>query len=132
MPDGKNKLKVVYHEDHQVDVQHVRGEPVVCTDCRYAGWIAQYEFTANRLPVSCLYYSGGADPHDGDRVVFDKTTEKPWRDGEKARQRKWRKLYPFCADKNQDGQCTDFLRAKKPSWPIRIFNSLFRRRAMRP
>ena len=71
MSEPGKKLKVVYHEDHSTDVLHTRGEPVICRDCRHAGWLTQYEFKKNKVPVRCLFYSGGADPQDGDRLKLD-------------------------------------------------------------
>ena len=130
MSESGKKLKVVYHEDHSTDVLHSRGAPVICRDCRHAGWLTHHEFAKHRIPFTCLLYSGGADPQDGDRVKLD------WADAargdlhyqDQACFDKWRELYPKCESKNQDGQCEDFIRALKQSWWTRTF----RRRAMRP
>jgi len=128
MSAGK-KLKVVYNEDHSTDVLHTRGEPVICRDCRYVGWLTEYDFDNYNTPGSCLFYSGGADPQTGERIILDKTLVHhddlgyPYLD----RYINWRKNYPLCHVKNRDGQCEDFLRAKKQSW----FQRTFRRREMR-
>ncbi len=125
------KLKVVYHEDHSTSVEDYRLGPKVCKDCRYAGWLTQREFSKNSLPQTCLHYSGGADPQDGDRVKLDETN-LDWDDyvrggPTQTTVKAWRKLYPLCQAKNQDGQCDDYLQAKKQSW----FTRRFRRRRMR-
>ena len=130
MSEAVKKLKVVYHEDHSTDVLHTRGEPVVCKDCRFAGWLTEYEYEHNKLPVTCLLYSGGADPQDGDRVKLDsfKKHHDYVYNAKLKELRGWRELYPFCSERNQDGQCSDYMRAKKLSWFARLFQD---RRAMR-
>jgi hypothetical protein len=118
------KLSVIVHENDEVTLRDERGVPVVCKDCRFAGWLTKYEFGRHRLPRTCLHHSGGADPADGDRVIFDEA-DTQWRHNDRAG--RWRKEYPLCTDKNERGDCNDFVRAKPVSWWRRIFG----RRKMR-
>ncbi len=129
MSESGKKLKVVYHEDHSTDVLHTRGEPVICRDCRHAGWLTEYEYKQNRIPIRCLFFSGGADPQDGDRVKLDwaNVSRSRYYNDDRNTIDKWAKRYPLCSTKNQDGQCEDFIRALKQSWWTRTFQ----RRAMR-
>jgi hypothetical protein len=126
---GKAKLKVVYHEDHSTDVLHARGEPVVCKDCRFSGWLTLHDFRENKVPTHCLLYSGGADPHDGNRVILDDVEkDRYYYSGQRLLTiRSYDAGYPKCMARNQSGQCKDFLRAKKQS----LFERIFRRKAMR-
>jgi hypothetical protein len=119
-----SKLSVIVHENDEVTVRDERGIPVVCKDCRFAGWLTEYEFHEYSLPRTCLHHSGGADPEDGDRVVFDEAIAQWSHD---ARTRNWREEYPLCSKKNERGNCNDFVRAKPVSWWRRLFG----RRKMR-
>ena len=126
---ASKKLKVVYNEDHSTDVLHTRGEPVICRDCRYVGWLTEYDFKTYKTPGSCLFHSGGANPQSGERVLFDrsKVHHEQLSHQDRVNYTSWRKACPLCQVKNHDGQCEDFLRAKKQGW----FQRVFRRREMR-
>lgn len=123
------KLAVIVHENNEITVKDGRGLPHVCLDCRHSGWLTKYEYGEYKLPRTCLLYSGGADPADGDRIILDTTKDSYWHDDAA---KKWRKKYPLCSHKNQDGQCEDFCRAKPMLWHQRWFWFLRpSRRAMR-
>ena len=132
-----NKLAVTVHGNDEVTVRDERGVPDVCKNCRFAGWLTEYEFRMSKstdyLPVTCLHYSGGADPHDGDRVIFDDVTrwgntdrqyvfvgpshwDKEWKNipisGHLLKVSENRERYPECSEKNHDGKCGDFVPAK--------------------
>lgn len=121
-----SKLAIIVHQNDEVTLRDERGVPVLCRDCRFAGWLSEWEFQTEKDPATCLLYSGGADVLDGDRVIFDKVKKynvgeiydhsaKGYipRDGghDYLLHRGWRKKYPLCFEKNQDGQCKDFVRA---------------------
>lgn len=38
------KLAIIVHENDEVTVKDERGVPVVCKDCRFAGWLTEHEF----------------------------------------------------------------------------------------
>ena len=108
------KLKVVYHEDHEVVVTEVRGHPNLCKDCRFSGWLTNIEFRNHVIPVTCLLFSGGADPRDGDRVIYD-NIDNSW-DHDRKDER-WRHRYPYCSTRNADGACESFLASRpKTFW----------------
>lgn len=132
-----DKVAVTVHGNDEVTVKDERGVPDVCKNCRFAGWLTEYEFKkamrSHQLPVSCLHYSGGADPHDGDRVVFDTVKQRGQTRSRQVRDPKdpynlvwaevgisehlkkewdYRDRYPKCSEKNHDGKCGDFVPAK--------------------
>ena len=108
----ETKLKVVYHEDHEVVVTEMRGQPNICKDCRFAGWLTEKEFQDHKLPITCLHFSGGADPRDGDRVILGQVTSL-WQHEQKEED--YRDTYPRCMSRNKDGACEYFLAAKPRS-----------------
>lgn len=118
------KLSVIVHANDEVTLRDERGVPVICKDCRFAGWLTEYEFQENTLPRTCLHYSGGANPEGGDRVRFGRVTEA-WKHTDIMIN--WREHYPLGEVKNAQGDCNDFVRAKPVSWWRRIFG----RRKMR-
>jgi hypothetical protein len=123
--DDKPSLAVVYDDD-QVVVHDERRTPVLCKDCRFSGWLREYDFSESwpgRLPTHCLHYSGGAEPSNGSRV-FDETCVSSYHYPTDGAQRR----YPHTHVKNHDGQCTDFVPAKKIPWWKRIFRSARRMR----
>jgi len=129
MPDSSHtSLQVVVHGNNEITVKDERGLPNTCIDCRFSGWLTQYEFNGYKRPRTCLFYSGGADPEDGDRV-WDDSVYSEW--GHRDSANKWRKRYPLCHFKNADGKCSDFVRAKPTPWYKRIFFRRFFRRQMR-
>jgi hypothetical protein len=103
------KLSITVHENDEITLKDERGLPVVCKDCRFAGWLTEWEFNEDEVPWTCLYFSGGADPRDGDRVLVD--TAAQWSDHYRSEGR-LRKRYPLCSTKNANGDCTDFVRAR--------------------
>ena len=127
-----NKLAIILHHNDEVTVRDERGYPLLCRDCRYSGWLTQYERQQNKTPHTCLLYSGGADIADGDRVVFD-DIRKGWDDyglgkrkhDDQARQS--RNRYPKCLSKNPDGNCKDFVKAKPLPWLGNFWRKLFKR-----
>lgn len=126
-----HKLSVIVHENDEVTVRDERGVPVVCRDCRHSGWLTEHEFRENEQPTTCLHHSGGADPLDGDRVIFDDAISH-WQHRQMSDD--WRKRYPLCFRKNHDGQCGDFVRAKpalKVSWWRRLLGGKRLRDAIR-
>jgi len=116
------KLKVVYHEGQEAVVTEMRGQPNICKDCRFSGWLTQHEFREHVVPVTCLLFSGGADPRDGDRVMFDLVT---WSGDHKDWARAHREQYPKCRTRNKDGACESFLEAKKLPWWQRLKNAFY-------
>ena len=103
--------------------------PAICHNCRYSGWLTAYEYHTSSYPQTCLFGSDGADPVDGDRIIFDKVTGlvQVWGDiGHKwirepdthnETAKTWQHMYPLCEEKNDDGQCGDFVHAKRfPFW----------------
>jgi len=143
-----DKLAIIVHGNDEVTVRDERKHPVVCVDCRFAGWLTEYEFRRNDLPFTCLLYSGGADPLDGDRVVFDHVEDRGWRpgdpykrDGYTYKRKTWygheltardhRTNYPRCFDKNPKGECPDFVRAQQPTEEPRWWQWRKRRRLRR-
>lgn len=121
-----SKLSVIVHENDEVTIKDERGLPVLCQDCRFAGWLSKWEFNRYRHTRTCLYYSGGSSPilpvrirFFGTDFDFD-TTHERWSE-------QWRKDFPMCAKKNHNGNCKDFIRAKPQSWWTRVFH----RRRMR-
>ena len=120
MSDEKRSLSIVYDDD-QVVVQDERRVPVLCKDCRFSGWLRKYDYSESwpgRLPTHCLHFSGGVRPSNGTRVVFYSHTQK-W-DCPSA---DWLARYPATRMKNMDGQCKDFVPAKKIPWWKRLFRS---------
>lgn len=108
------KLAVIVHENNEVTVRDARGLPHVCADCRYSGWLSKYEYDSWDDPQTCLLHSGGADPVDGDRIIKDWMTYD-WQHQDLVKN-DWRKLYPLCRKKNQDGSCEDFCPVKPLPW----------------
>jgi hypothetical protein len=105
------KLAVIVHENDEVTVKDERGVPVVCKDCRYAGWLTEWEFREFEFPRTCLHYSGGADPREGDRVILDEVKNRSEHEYFCDERRGWRARYPMCSVKNANGNCSDFVRA---------------------
>jgi len=129
VPKSGKTLKVVYHEDHSTDVLHTRGAPVICKDCRHSGWLTQYDFKTHTIPTHCLFYSGGADPRDGDRIILD-WVDRPrshYYNDDRETIESWDKLYPKCFQKNQDGQCGDYVRALETRWIDRLLRRVKRK-----
>lgn len=118
------KLAIIVHGNDEVTVRDERGVPVVCKDCRFAGWLTRYEFREYRLPRTCLHFSGGADPATGDRVVWDDVNVQYMHT---ICEVKARKEYPLCGIRNERGDCNDFVPAKPVPWWRRLFG----RRKMR-
>lgn len=114
------KLSVIVHENDEVTVKDERGLPVLCSDCRFAGWLSKDEFNEYRRPITCLYTSGGSHPVLPVRIRVLKDLYE-WQVNT------WRNAFPFCTAKNHDGNCKDFIRAKPQSWWTRVF----RRKKMR-
>lgn len=119
-PDAErpsNALAVIVHHNNEVTIHDERGYPAVCRDCRFAGWRSAASYQRDSEPPRCLYHSGGADPVDGDRVMerlcysYDSDDNKAW-----SPNGRFGKLYPLCKDKNPDGKCKDFVRAKPLTW----------------
>lgn len=106
-----NKLAVIVHHNNEITVRDERGYPTVCRDCRFSGWRDQESYRNHPEPPRCLHHSGGADPVDGDRMM-ERLANWGWQDGPD-------KLYPHCKDKNPDGKCKDFVRAKPLPWNLR-------------
>lgn len=103
------KLAVIVHENDEVTLKDERGLPFVCKDCRFAGWLTEHEFKEHPAPCTCLHFSGGANPREGVRVILlDVTSDY----GHYRVLPLWRARYPLCSDKNADGNCSDFVRAR--------------------
>lgn len=127
------KLAVIVHENDEVTLKDERGLPFVCRDCRFSGWLTEHEFKEYPLPRTCLHYSGGADPREGDRIILDDVASSYAHDRVEPQ---WRTRYPLCSTKNADGNCTEFVRARPLSlgWWARLKSSLsptFRRALQR-
>lgn len=132
-----NKLAVTVHHNNEVTVRDERGYPNLCRDCRYSGWLTEWEWVKFPHPQTCLRYSGGADTIDGDRVIFDNVTglhTNPYSNTTSRRQkehndcaRQQRNTYPRCAKKNPDGNCEDFVQAKTLPWWGNLWRKLLRR-----
>jgi hypothetical protein len=143
------KLAVIVHGNDEVSVLDERRTPFVCAECRFAGWLTEYEFRTQLVPPTCLHYCGGADPQDGDRVLYDEVLEARY--GREYRpvghpDLHWRRVlkgghlylaarhrgrFPLCRDKNPDGRCEDFVRARPlppVPWWLRIIPFAYRRR----
>lgn len=121
MGDESNKLAVTVHGNNEITIRDERGEPHLCRDCRFSGWLTGYEWKEYSFPVSCLHHSGGADAVEGDRVIFDDVKRRGGWDFDyiAAHNRvcgKWRATYPRCDDKNGDGKCADYVKAKPLPW----------------
>ncbi len=133
--DDSHKLAVLVHHNNEVTVFDERGLPRVCRDCRFSGWLTAYERDKNPYPQTCLLYSGGADTNDGDRVIYDNVTGwyEAW--GETRRSsdahnecaKQTRERYPRCTDKNPDGKCSDYVKAKPLPWMGNFWRKLFGR-----
>lgn len=123
------KLAIIVHQNDEVTIRDERGVPCLCRDCRFSGWLTEWEFQNNQVPPTCLLHSGGADVLDGDRVIFDDVTEyegptlwnrKTGNDEHFTRchlfiiEKGWQKKFPSCFLKNHDGRCKDFVRAQPP------------------
>ena len=120
MSEEKRSLSIVYDDD-QVVVQDDRRMPVLCKDCRFSGWLRLYDYRQSwpwRLPTHCMHYSGGAEPSNGSRVFDENAVYAFQRSGEAARNR-----YPLSHVRNHNGQCKDFVPAKKIPWWKRLFRS---------
>lgn len=127
-----NKLAVIVHHNGEVTVRDERGYPLLCQDCRYSGWLTEYERHIRTTPATCLRYSGGADVSDGDRVLFDEVKyddQQSWKSEQRhnAKADYWRARFPRCIDKNPTGNCEDFVRAKPLPWWGNFWKKLFRR-----
>jgi len=145
MPKRSDQLAVIVHRNGEVTEIDERGTPVLCKDCRFAGWLTEWSFQNEDPPPHCLHFSGGADTLEGDRVILDnvkkhhgkweyvhKLRDHAWVGGHMEAMKNWEKRYPLCRNKNRDGNCPDFVRAKpgpKLSWWKRM--SKRRREAQR-
>lgn len=112
-----NKLAILLHHNGEVTVRDERGYPAVCRDCRFSGWRNHGGYRSHREPTRCLHYSGGADPVDGDRMM--ERLQAGYYDSEWKADGEHGKLYPRCKDKNPDGKCEDFVKAKPLPWTAR-------------
>lgn len=129
-----HKLAVVVHHNNEVTVKDERGYPHVCRDCRYSGWLTGYEDRHWPEPPTCLHASGGADPIDGDRVIFGGVGVRPGlyqqprnrRDHQDC-EKDWRERYPSCWKKNQHGDCEDYVKAKPLPWWGNLWRKLLGR-----
>lgn len=133
-----HKLAVIVHENDEVTVRDARGLPHLCRDCRFSGWLTQAEREDSKFPTTCLFSSGGADTSDGDRVVFDDIVKPEygstaWKRKIQYLNTKWRKTYPWVHEKNRDGLCSDYTKAKPLPWwhPFRWIGRSYRTRWMR-
>lgn len=117
------QLSVTVHENDEVTVRDGRSVTLLCRDCRFSGWLTEYERERHKHPWTCLRHSGGGDPIDGDRIWSN--VEHYW-DQDKE-ERKWRSRYPFCSVKNHDGACEDYVKAKPLRWWGNFWLKLFRR-----
>jgi len=130
MSDESNELAVTVHHNNEVTVKDERGYPNVCRDCRHSGWLTEYERQHSGEPITCLLYSGGADPMEGDRVIFDHIRKTGYASGRSRHNeavKHWRGSFPACWSKNQDGKCADFVRAKPLPWIGNFWRKLFGR-----
>ncbi len=109
-----NNLAIIVHHNNEVTVRDERGYPAVCRDCRFSGWKDKDSYSNHAEPPRCLHHSGGADPVDGDRMMERFKGSWDW-DPDGAGD----KLYPRCKNKNPDGKCEDFVRAKPLPWSLR-------------
>lgn len=132
---SSNKIAVLVHHNNEVTVLDERGLPRLCRDCRHSGWLTEWERHTYTHPKTCLLYSGGADTLDGDRVIFDNVTGLYRYRGETSRRsadhdrcaQANRKNYPLCGEKNPDGKCEDYIRAKSLAWWGNFWRKLFGR-----
>jgi len=125
LSDENNKIAVTVHHNNEVTVRDERGYPAVCRECRFSGWRNNYNYRNRPEPNRCLHHSGGADPVDGDRILerFDEgTSDSDWYPNGK-----YGKLYPLCQDKNPDGKCENFVKAKPLSLIGNFWRKLFGR-----
>lgn len=114
------KLPVIVHENNEVTVRDGRNLTVSCKDCRFSGWLTKYDYEKHRCPTHCLYYSGGADPVDKDRIMLDKIESYFPNRSERESIFEKEKVYPKCDEKNENGNCELYVKAK----PISIWNPL--------
>lgn len=110
-----SKLAVLVHHNNEVTILDERGHPNVCRDCRFSGWRRPSSYRHHSEPPRCLHYSGGADPVDGDRIL-NRLKSSFYDDENWEPNGKHGRLYPHCKDKNPDGKCSDFVRAKPLPW----------------
>lgn len=127
-----HKLSVIVHENDEVTVRDGRGVTLLCRDCRFSGWLSEWERGRYTHPRTCLRHSGGADMTDGDRVWLN--IRDSWNHDRIAPT--WRGNYPFCHRKNHDGNCEDYVKAQPLRWWGNFWLKLLRRewrtRRMRP
>jgi len=133
---SNTKLAVIVHGNDEVSVLDERKHPLVCKDCRFAGWLTEWEFNNHEIPRTCLHYSGGADPRDGDRVIYPDDQQEVKRSykefvggyypfitkeetvgGHDFVAKTARENYPLCEKKNPRGNCKHFVRAKEVKEP---------------
>lgn len=123
-----SKLAIVVHGDGGTTVFDERQAPVLCKDCRFSGWLREYDynfewfklpwlFSGEVPPTHCLHYSGCADPVNGSRVICPQIKNSNWPD-----EKIW-KRYPETNEKNVDGKCQDFVPSKPRSWFARWLRS---------
>lgn len=130
--NDSHQLAVTVHHNNEITVRDERGYPNLCRDCRYSGWLTQYERQNSPEPLTCLLRSGGADTLDGDRVIHDAVRQK-FEDYGRGKtdhantERRWRKHYPTCWSKNSDGNCEDYVKAKPLPWLGNFWRKLFSR-----
>lgn len=117
-----HKLAVIVHHNDEVTVLDERGYPAVCCDCRFSGWRNEESYCNHKYPPRCLFYSGGADSVDGDRIMEglrNKSSSyydsRNWNGGEHDAK------YPLCANKNPEGNCPDYVKAKPLPWSLSTF-----------
>jgi hypothetical protein len=129
----KNKLAVIVHENDEVTIKDGRGRTLSCKDCRFSGWLTKTEYRQNKFPTHCLYFSGGANPIDKDRVIRDDINYWSHKSLFKDDRLRLEKKYPKCHKKNADGKCEDYVKAKPLSMlnPLRWLGRSFRTLKMR-
>lgn len=116
--EQRTHLQIVVHDNGEVTTRDERGMPVLCKDCRFSGWLREYDFQKEApMPTHCLHHSGGADPTTGLRIMF------PHEILAASVHESWSKCYPMTFRKNGDGRCKDFVPAKKLPWWKRLFRS---------
>jgi hypothetical protein len=138
VPRDSHSLAVIVHENNEVTVKDGRGLPHLCRDCRHSGWLTKWHYQTINHPSHCLFYSGGADVEDGDRIIFNRPRVRDpfsdWKRDDALRdlKRKYGERYPRAGEKNKDGKCEDYVPAKKlPWWSWRRWIRPWRVRMMR-
>lgn len=93
---------------------------VLCTDCRFSGWLSEGGFSDHPHPTHCLRAFGGGDHSTGERIIHGRGFKEPT----KSDRSLWEVpgATPTTYSQNFDGECRDFQPVRVPWWR-RIFRS---------